>query len=122
MYIAPFTVPGGNPVIEFPGLTPRSPFTIVAPVFVTVELARITKVLVDPRSTGAGPAARAVVASAVPDMLPDVAVITDVPIATPVARPLAFIIVATPVVPDDQITEAVISCDVPSENVPVAVN
>jgi hypothetical protein len=61
-----------------------------------------------------------------PDLLPDVAVITDVPAATPVARPLVGrplgLMVAIPVVPDDQITDAVISCDVPSENVPVAVN
>ena len=49
-----------------------------------------------------------------PDLLPDVAVMTAVPAATPVARPLAFT-VATLIVPDDQVTDAVISAEVPSE-------
>ena len=48
-----------------------------------------------------------------PDTLPDVAVMTEVPVATPVARPPEFTI-ATPIVPDDQMTDAVISTDVPS--------
>ena len=48
-----------------------------------------------------------------PDTLPDVAVMTDAPVATPVARPPGFTI-ATPNVPDDQVTDAVISTDVPS--------
>ena len=43
-----------------------------------------------------------------PDLLPDVAVMTAVPAAAPVARPLAFT-VATLIVPDDQVTDAVIS-------------
>jgi len=46
---------------------------------------------------------------------------TDVPAETPVARPLAFT-AATDVVPDVQVTVAVISCEVPSEYAPVAVN
>src|ERR1043166_7789212 len=52
-WIVPFTIPGGNPVTAVPGLTPRSPFTVVAPVLVTVEPARTRKVVVDPRGTGA---------------------------------------------------------------------
>ena len=48
------------------------------------------------------------------DVLPMVAVITDEPAATPVARPLALI-VATRVSPDDQVTNAVMSSEVPSE-------
>ena len=56
-----------------------------------------------------------------PDLLPDVAVMTAVPAATPVARPVGFI-VATLIVPEAQVTDAVISTDVPSEYVPVAVN
>src|SRR5450432_1413716 len=35
--VPPVTVPGGNPVTEEPGLTPRSPVITVGPVFVTVE-------------------------------------------------------------------------------------
>ena len=48
-----------------------------------------------------------------PDLIPEVAVMTEVPTPTPVARPLGFTI-ATPIVPDDQVTDAVISTDVPS--------
>ena len=40
MWTVPFTWPGGNPVTEVPGLSPRSPLTVVGPVFVTVEAAR----------------------------------------------------------------------------------
>src|SRR5205807_6212713 len=47
----PFTTPGGNPVTAVPGLTPRSPVTIVAPVLVTVEPARTAKLAADPRAT-----------------------------------------------------------------------
>ena len=54
-----------------------------------------------------------------PDMLPDVAVMTAVPAATPVARPLVKrplgFRIATPIASDDQVTDAVISCEVPSE-------
>src|SRR4029077_9074128 len=45
----PLNVPGPpdwtpvNPDIEVPGLTPRSPVTVVAPVLVTAELARTAK-------------------------------------------------------------------------------
>jgi hypothetical protein len=35
----PFTVPGGNPVTDVPGNSPRFPVTTVGPVFVIVELA-----------------------------------------------------------------------------------
>jgi len=48
------------------------------------------------------------------DIVPDVAVMTDVPAETPVARPLEFT-VATDVVPDVQVTVAVILFEVPSE-------
>jgi len=43
--IDPVTVPGGNPVIEEPGETPRFPRIVVAPLFVTVEAPRTPKVL-----------------------------------------------------------------------------
>jgi hypothetical protein len=49
-----------------------------------------------------------------PDMLPDVAEISAVPAATPVARPLVLT-VATLVEPEDQIADVVRSCEVPSE-------
>jgi hypothetical protein len=49
-----------------------------------------------------------------PDTLPEAAVMTEVPAETPVARPPALT-VATPVVPEDQIAEAVRFCEVPSE-------
>lgn len=47
-------------------------------------------------------------------LLPDVAVITEVPAAKPVARPLASM-VATPGVPEVQVTNLVISAEVSSE-------
>lgn len=56
-----------------------------------------------------------------PDMLPEVAVMTDEPTPMLVARPLAAT-VATEVVPEDQVTDEVMFCDVPSEYIPVAVN
>ena len=46
-------------------------------------------------------------------MLPEVAVMTDEPAPMLVARPLAT--VATEVVPEVQVTEEVMFCDVPSE-------
>jgi hypothetical protein len=33
--MVPPTMPGGKPVMEVPGLTPRSPLKTVSPVFVT---------------------------------------------------------------------------------------
>src|ERR1035438_5050263 len=48
------TIPGANPVTAVPGLTPRFPFTTVAPVLVTVEPARTAKLLDVPRGTGSG--------------------------------------------------------------------
>src|SRR5881394_1278443 len=54
--IVPLTVPGGNPVTAVPGLNPRSPLTVVAPVLVTVEAARTAYVEAAPRATGPGPA------------------------------------------------------------------
>src|SRR5512132_4292415 len=62
MCCVPFTVPGGNPVTEVPGLNPRSPVTTVGPVFVTVEPARTAKLSAVPRGTGV--AARALLANA----------------------------------------------------------
>src|SRR6185436_16795127 len=53
--IVPLT--DGDPVTEVPGLNPRSPLTVVAPVLVTVEAARTANVLADPRATGPWPAA-----------------------------------------------------------------
>src|SRR5207245_6085976 len=60
VWIVPFTVPGPpsivkNPVTAVPGLTPRSPLTVVPPVLVTVEPARTPNVAADPRATGAWP-------------------------------------------------------------------
>src|SRR5688572_1042559 len=60
-WIVPLTVPGGNPVTAVPGLSPRSPLTLVAPVLVTVEPARTANVLAAPRATGACPAGVAAV-------------------------------------------------------------
>src|SRR5580692_2168326 len=42
----PFTIPGGNPVILVPGERPRSPFSSVRPVLVTVDAPSTAKVLV----------------------------------------------------------------------------
>ena len=55
-----------------------------------------------------------------PAMLPDAAVIVVDPAATAAADPL--LMVATPVLDELHVTEAVKSCVVLSENVPVAVN
>ena len=60
-WIVPLTVPGGKPVTAVPGLSPRSPLTVVAPVLVTVEAARTANVPAAPRATGAWPAAVAAV-------------------------------------------------------------
>ncbi len=46
------TLPGGNPVTALPGLTPRFPLTMVAPVLVTVEPPRTAKLAAVP-SVGA---------------------------------------------------------------------
>src|ERR1051325_8065766 len=59
--IVPLTVPGGNPVTAVPGLNPRSPFTVEAPVLVTVEAARPASVLAHPRTIGAWLAGEAAV-------------------------------------------------------------
>ena len=56
-----------------------------------------------------------------PDTVPEVAVMVVVPVAMAVARPL-LLTVATDVLDELQMTWAVISWVVPSENVPVAVN
>jgi len=47
------TVPGGNPVIAVPGLTPRSPLIVLGPVLVTVDPASTAKLAAVPRPTGA---------------------------------------------------------------------
>lgn len=110
-----------NPVMNdaAAGLTPIFPVTAEAGTVETADFPRITKLPAAPRSTGAGPTptggvAAATVSVVFPVLTPDVAVITDVPATTPVARPLALM-VATPVVPDDQITCVVISAEVLSE-------
>ena len=59
------------------------------------------------------------------DMFPDVAVIVAEPTAAEVARPLvaaAPLMAATAAADEFQVTSAVRSCAVPSENIPVAVN
>ena len=45
------TFPGGNPTTAEPGLTPRSPVTMVGPPFVTVEPASTANLAADPRGT-----------------------------------------------------------------------
>src|SRR5580700_2334684 len=55
MWVFPVTVPGGNPVIADPGLSPRLPCTIVKPLLVTVVPARTRKLPAAPRGTGACP-------------------------------------------------------------------
>jgi len=39
----PLTIPSGNPVTDMPGFSPKSPFTTLEPVFVTVEAASTAK-------------------------------------------------------------------------------
>jgi hypothetical protein len=53
LWMAPFTMPGGNPVTAVPGLTPRSPLMTLGPVLVTVCPARTAKLPAVPRPTGA---------------------------------------------------------------------
>ena len=49
------SVPGGNPVTEVPGLSPRfPPAMVVGPVLVTVEPARTLKFPAVPNGTGDG--------------------------------------------------------------------
>jgi hypothetical protein len=50
----PVVTPGGKPTIADPGHTPTSPLTLVSPVLVTVEPARIPKLQAAPAATGAG--------------------------------------------------------------------
>ena len=57
-----------------------------------------------------------------PVMPPKLAVMTDVPTATPAAAPEVLLTVATPVVPEVQLEDAVTSLDVPSVYVAVAIN
>ena len=59
----PDSVPGGNPVIAVPAQTPTSPATLLGPVLVTVEPARIPKLQAAPngRATGGGAHAAEVV-------------------------------------------------------------
>src|ERR1051326_9110737 len=64
----PLTALGGNPVTAVPGLNPRSPLTVVAPVLVTVEAARTANVLAAPRTTGAWPPAVAAVVKLQPKL------------------------------------------------------
>ncbi len=49
--MAPVTMPGGNPVIAVPGLTPRSPLMTLAPVLVTALPASTPKLPAVPRPT-----------------------------------------------------------------------
>src|ERR1019366_497974 len=53
LWMVPVTMPGGNPVTAVPGLTPRSPKTMVIPVLVTVLPPSTPKLLAVPRPTGA---------------------------------------------------------------------
>jgi len=47
--VPPTTVPGGKPVTALPGLTPRSPVTMVGPVLVTIEPPKTAKLVATPR-------------------------------------------------------------------------
>ena len=49
-----------------------------------------------------------------PDIAPNAAAIPTVPAVAPLARPVTFT-VATVVLSEDQVTDVVIFCDVPSE-------
>src|ERR1017187_8965236 len=51
--IVPFTIPGGNPVIERPGQTPKSPLMTLGPVLVTVEAPRTPKLAAVPKMVSA---------------------------------------------------------------------
>ena len=65
------------------------------------------------------------VSVAASDIFPDVALMVVVPASTPEAKPLepaALLIVATAVLDELQVTDAVSICVVPSEYVPEAVN
>jgi hypothetical protein len=64
VYVAPITVPGGNPVTAVPSETPRSPVMVVAPVFVTVVPARTPKDEAVPSPIAVGPAAWTIGATA----------------------------------------------------------
>src|ERR1051326_3119439 len=52
MCSVPLRIAGGKPVIAMPGLTPRSPVTVLAPVLVTAEPARISNVPSPPSDEG----------------------------------------------------------------------
>jgi len=75
--MVPFTWPGGNPVTDVPGLSPRSPLIVVGPVFVIVDPASTAKFAAVPSGTGT------VAASALDWMLMSVAA------ATAIAEPRA---------------------------------
>ncbi len=47
----PLTVPGGKPVRDVPGDSPKSPLTIVAPVLVIVEPPSMAKLSAEPKLT-----------------------------------------------------------------------
>lgn len=120
----------GSPATAEPGEIPTNPLIVVGfervSVFSTVEPAKMLNAPADPRKTAPGAKADPVTVSVVfPDLLPvatdEVAVISEEPAAAPVAMPLALM-VATPGVPDAQVTELVTSAVVRSENVPVTLN
>ena len=50
-WIAPITIPGGNPVTAVPGSSPKAPLIIVGPEFVTVDDASTAKAAAVPRGT-----------------------------------------------------------------------
>ncbi len=50
-WITPFTVPGGKPVTEVPGLTPTFPVMVLGPVFVTDWPPRTAKLSASPSGT-----------------------------------------------------------------------
>src|SRR5438045_3263725 len=85
----PTTVPGGNPVTELPGDTPRLPVMTLGPVFVTVDPPRTAKLCEVPRDicASAGNALVRTITKTTANSLPDADFILDLPLySAPYAR------------------------------------
>src|SRR4051794_14151965 len=85
----PTTVPGGNPVTELPGETPRLPVMTLGPVFVTVDPPRTAKLCEVPRDicASAGNALVRTITKLIANTLRDDDFILDLPsYSAPYAR------------------------------------